>query len=132
MIYPNEVVSALAKLKRFISSAQMFAIKQVCQSEEQQFMFDKLVEMDGVVTTMPKTYETDGLGDQAVACLHYFIAGCDWYITERDMMEVQLQAFGQANLGYGGELGYISIVEIIAAGAEIDLHWVACKLSEIK
>lgn len=119
----KDAAHSLAQLRGFIGTAQLQAIGQVCYSEEKQFMFAKLDEMARIVTTMPKTYETDGQGDQAIAQLHYFTGGCDWYITERDQETEQLQAFGLANLGYGGELGYISIVEILESGAELDLYW---------
>ena len=76
---------------------------------------------------MPKTYEQDGLGEEAVVHLHYFTGSADWWITEKDSDpdgEGQVQAFGLADLFQdGGELGYISLVEILAAGAELDLHW---------
>ena len=103
----------------------------LCQGEENQFFFDKLVELAGIIETMPVTYETDGQGDQAIVYLHYFKAGFDFYITERDCENEQLQAFGKADLGYGAELGYISIVETLRAGAELDLHWQPKKLGEI-
>lgn len=77
-------------------------------------------------------YQTDGQGDQAVVQLHYYTQGCDWDITERDMEAEQLQAFGAADLGYGAELGYISIVEILECGAELDLHWTPKTLAAIK
>ena len=43
----------------------------------------------------------------------------------------QLQAFGKADLGYGGELGYISLVDILKCGAELDFYWQPRKLFEI-
>jgi len=87
--------------------------------------------MADIVEHMPKTHETDGQGLNAVAHLHYFTPGADWYITERDMEADQLQAFGLADLGYGGELGYISIVELLECGAELDLHWTPTKMADI-
>ncbi|MBL0011067.1 MAG: DUF2958 domain-containing protein [Nitrosomonas sp.] len=81
---------------------------------------------------MPKTYGQDGMGDKAIAYLHYFSGGSDWYITEKDMEDEQLQAFGLANLGQGGELGYISIQELIDAGVEIDLYWTPKTIGQIK
>lgn len=125
----KDAAHAIAQLRGFIGTAQLQAIGQVCYSEEKQFMFSKLAEMAGIVTTMPVTYDTDGQGQQAIAQLHYFTGGCDWYITERDQENEQLQAFGLANLGYGGELGYISIVEILECGAELDLYWTPQQLS---
>lgn len=75
------------------------------------------------------------MGDQAVVYLHYFYGRCDWFITEKDVEgDGTVQAFGMANLGYGGELGYISIEEIVQSDSpiELDLHWQPKTLSEIK
>ena len=72
---------------------------------------------------MPKTYEQDGNGGDAIVSLHYFKGGMEWYILERDKSDEQEQAFGLADLGDGGELGYISIQELIENGAEIDLYF---------
>ncbi|MEQ1916574.1 MAG: DUF2958 domain-containing protein, partial [Gallionella sp.] len=84
-----------------------------------------------IIETMPKTYQTDRQ-DDPVVYLHYFKGGCDWYITELDFEAEQLQAFGKADLGMGfPELGYISIVELLECGVELDLHWPVRKLSEI-
>ena len=80
---------------------------------------------------MPVTYETNGQGMEATAFLHHFTGGADWYITELDIEAVQLQAFGLADLGHGGELGYISLVVILRCGAEVDLYWTPKKLAEI-
>ena len=63
---------------------------------------------------MHKVYEQGGKGDAAIVHLHYFTSSGDWYITERDTSVAQHQAFGSADLGYGPELGYISIAELIA------------------
>jgi hypothetical protein len=119
------------KLSRFIGSTQLDVINLLCQGEEKQFYYDKLVELANIVETMPVTYQTDGQGDQALIQLHYFTPSADFYITERDCEDEQLQAFGKADLGYGAELGYISIVEILRNGAELDLHWNPKKLCEI-
>jgi hypothetical protein len=119
------------KLSRFIGSTQLDVINLLCQGEEKQFYYDKLVELANIVETMPVTYQTDGQGDQALIQLHYFTPSADFYITERDCEDEQLQAFGKADLGHGAELGYISIVEILRFGAELDLYWQPKKLCEI-
>jgi len=73
------------------------------------------------------------MGDQAVVWLHYFSPSADWYITERDSSEEQHSAFGLADLyGDGGELGYISIAELIANGVELDLHWNPRPLAQVR
>ncbi len=118
-----QAAAALSQMKGFIGRSQLATIDAGVWSEERQFFYDKLVEMAEIITTMPVTYQTDGQGDQAIAQLHYFTAGCDWYITERDCETEKLQAFGKANLGHGAELGYISIVEVLTCGAELDLYW---------
>ena len=119
-------------LRNFISIAQLSVICSGSKGEEGEYFFDKIDEMFNTVTTMPKTYEQDGKGDDAIVYLHYFRGGMDWYITERDMETDQLQAFGLANLGYGGELDYISIEELKSSGVEIDLHWTPKTLREVK
>ena len=131
----SDAIEAVNTLKHFVGKAQLQAIGHGCQSEEKQFFFDKLVEMANVVSTMPETYEQDGMGDQAVVHLHYFHGDMDWYITERDCDpegEGQIQAFGMADLGYGGELGYISIQELIMNNIELDLYFTPTTLAEIK
>ncbi len=82
---------------------------------------------------MPKTYEQDGKGDDAVVYLHYFRGDMDWYITEKDMEAEQHQAFGLADLGMGfPELGYINISELIDNNVELDLYWEPKTLREVK
>lgn len=127
----KEAAEALMELSRFMGFAQRQVISVLSQGEEQAFFYGKLVELGNIVATMPKTYETDGQGDQAVVHLHYFTSNADWYITERDCLAEQRQAFGMADLGYGGELGYISIVELIENGAELDLHWTPKTLAQV-
>lgn len=99
---------------------------------EARYMHSEINELTDIIKEMPKTYETDGQGDEAMVHLHYFTSNADWYITELDCEAEQLQAFGKADLGMGfPELGYISIVELLECGAELDLHWSERKLSEI-
>ena len=126
-----DVVEVMPLLKQFIGAAQLSAIGSVIRGEEGQFFKDKLIEVAKVIQTMPKTYGQDGMGDKAIAYLHYFSGGSDWHITEKDMEDEQLQAFGLANLGYGGELGYISIQELIDAGVELDLYWTPKTIGQI-
>ena len=127
----GDAVKALTILRGFIGRRQLLVIGDLCYGEERQFFIDKLVELAELVGSMPVTFQTDGQGDQAIVQLHYFTTGADWYITERDCETEQLQAFGKADLGYGAELGYISIVELLECGAELDLHWTPKKLEEL-
>lgn len=129
---------AMTYLTPFLSGSQFKAIKIGAAGEEAQYFYDKMVEMADLVRTMPKTYEQDGKGGDAVAYLHYFKGGGDWYITEKDkgggdVENMQQQAFGLADIyGDGGELGYISIQELVNNGVELDLHWQPKTIKQIR
>jgi|SRR5687768_10269025 len=131
-----EVTLAYATLSRlvkegFIGRSQRAALTSALFGQEQQYFVQKIAEIDAVIKAMPKTYQQDGLGKKAVVHLHYFIGSCDFHITEKDRESTQEQAFGLANIGYGGELGYISLTEITSCGAELDLYWTPKTLEEI-
>lgn len=132
-------------LRFFIGHGQLAAMIDGCRGEDGEWFRAKIAELFDTVQTMPKSYETDGQGMRAVAHLRYFAGGsAAWLITERDagapddsIPGKQHQAFGRADLfGDGGELGCISIAEIIAEGGELDLYftpkplWKALKLDE--
>ena len=129
-----DVVNYLPILRNFVSESQMSALGDLCYGEERHFFIEKLVDLGRTISAMPKTGETDGQGDDAIVHLHYFLGNMDWFITEKDMiLDEQYQAFGLADLGMGyPELGYISIEEITAAGAELDLYWTPKSLREVK
>lgn len=131
-----EATKAISILREYIPTSELQAIADGCRSEEMQFFFNKLVELVNTIKTMPRTYEQDGKSEKAIAYLHYFKGGADWYITELDKGseedKSQSQAFGLADLGYGAELGYISIVELVEAGVELDLYFSPKTLRELK
>jgi len=125
-------------LRQFINPNQLDVIGNLCRGEEGEWFRSKLVSLANLIESMPETYEQDGKGDQAHIYLHYFTGGCNWYITEKDVsaddgegLIGHFQAFGVANLGHGPEMGYISLPEILAAGAELDLHWKICTIAEV-
>lgn len=126
----------IATLRKFICPQQIEVMLSNTRGEEGQYFRDMIERLAGLVTTMPKTYDQDGIGDAAIVHLHYFRGNMDWFITERDVETPeepgQHQAFGLADLGYGGELGYISIVELIRAGVDFDLYWTPRTLGEVK
>jgi len=131
-----EAVKAIETLREFIPRGELCAMADGARGEEREHFLDLFQKWANVINTMPKTYEQDGLGNKAVAHLHYFRGNQDWFITEKDMGSEdepgQHQAFGLADLGYGGELGYISIVELLANGIELDLYWQPKTLEEIQ
>ncbi len=129
----NQVRPELTILNQFVPGRQISTISKNVNGEESNFFIDKIKELSNTFQTMPKTYEQDGKGDQAVAYLHYFSSGCDWWITERDQEDKQHQAFGLVDLGHGPELGYISLIELGTIGAiELDLYWTPKTIESIK
>ena len=126
---------AILAVKPFLSRPQMLALVDACRGEEGDFFRQTFIDIAKRIGSMPKTYEQDGMGDQAVVHLHYFRGDSDWYILEKDMEGGVQQAFGSAVL-HGdeecAELAYISIEEITRHGAELNLHFIPCTLAEIK
>ena len=123
----------------FMGAGQKAAIRHALRGEEKNWFQAKLQELQTLVDGMPITGETDGQGPDAVVHLHYFGGSCDAWITELDMGclddepdQYQSQAFGRVDLGWGGELGYVSIPELLAAGMELDMHWQPITLKEVK
>lgn len=134
-------LAALESLFGFMNRNQIRCVRELMKGEEKQFFIDKMIELAAVVEKMPATYDQRELGTEAIAHLHYFIGGCDWFIIEKDKggmdespADFQRQAYGYANLGdpQNAETGYISIREIVEAGAELDFHWVPRTLAEIQ
>jgi len=124
-------------LAPFIGPRQMRVLTELLKGEERQHFDQTLRSWALLIQTMPKTGETDSEGHEAVAQLHYFVGGADWYITERDMGDgsgdaTQHQAFGYANLGDDdcAEFGYISLPELFTVNAELDLYWEPKPLSQ--
>ncbi|MHB1869650.1 MAG: hypothetical protein ACYCT1_02190 [Steroidobacteraceae bacterium] len=127
----------LAALRPFVSQSQWEAMSDLADTgEERQFFREKAREFAERIAVMSRTYDQDGKGDHATVHLHYFHGGSEWYITEKDMEgDGTRQAFGYAVLNgdeQNAELGYIDIGELTACGVELDLHFSACTLSEVK
>lgn len=129
-------------LRKFIGRDQSYAIREASKGEEGKYFKEMIIELEQRIEAMPKSYETDGRGDEAIATLHYFKNGSDWWITEKDAgssddeeQGVQVQAFGFACLNGdtdNAELGYISIAELIKYGVELDLYWTPKTIGAIK
>lgn len=130
--------ASAAVLREFLSKEQLGHMLREAKGEEGEYFTTQLASLAAAVRSMPKSYETDGQGDNAVAHLHYFLNGSDWYITEKDMDddgEGQVQAYGFVVLNDDVEMaekGYVSIKEITGLGAELDLHWTPKPLARVK
>lgn len=136
-----EFIKNTRKLKGWIGEQQMSCLKDGARGEEKEFFYETANRLVATIAAMPKTYETDKSSKDAVIHLHYFKGGADWWILEKDKgspddtpEQFQSQAFGQACLGQGygdGELGYISIAELIQNNVELDFHWKPITLKEL-
>jgi len=123
------------KLSQFICPLQLKTLNSLKRGEEGAFFREKEKEIIEVLETIPSLYEQEDLGDKALYFLRYFAGGSAlWYISEigEPDEDGNIIAFGYADLGYGGELGYISITELLSVGAEMDFYWTAKTLKEIK
>ncbi|HEV7297781.1 MAG TPA: hypothetical protein VGN72_00325 [Tepidisphaeraceae bacterium] len=132
---PAEALKLLqGDLGRYIPNTQRRVLTDLLRGEEREGIADTLIELAERIATMPKTYEQDGKGMDAVAHLHYFGPGrMNWWITEKDCDGGTEQAFGLADLfGDGGELGYIPICELVGSPVELDLYWTPKPLRECR
>lgn len=129
------------KLHDFIGKRQiMFLADMLRMSEEREHFAEIVVRLAETVEKMPKTYETDEQGSDAIVYLHYFMGGIDAWITEKDrgdgsgINNRQLQAFGKITLTGNkedAEYGYICIQELIDNNVELDFYWTPKKLKEL-
>lgn len=123
----------LEYLRDFMSLSQYKVVKGAGKTE-----FSDIVDrLYALITKMPKTYEQDGAGNDAVVSLHYFAASSDWWITEKDMEGVgTVQAFGFACLNndwQNAELGYIGLDQLLATNrVELDFHFDPVSLGKIR
>jgi len=138
-----DALRAIQALTGFIGRSQLAAVASGMRGEEHQFFYDKMVELADRVAGMPQTYEQESLGEQSIVSLHYFAGGqANWWITEKDKgdpedekngVPPQSQAFGLADLfADGGELGYISIAEILSCGGELDFYFTPRTLAQVR
>lgn len=81
------------------------------------------------LNSIPKLYETESVPlAEKIIHLHFFIGGCDWFISEYDGEDL---FFGYAVLNgdiENAEWGYVSFAELknIKVGfveIDCDLHW---------
>lgn len=139
MIQKRKAASkAMEILKPFMGKSQRAAVIEGCKGEEEEFFLNKMIELGCTVDSMPHTYQQEKLGDQAIVHLHYFTGAWDWYVTEKDKgapddtpEQAQSQAFGLVK-GHEIEMGYISLPEILAAGAELDFHWKPQTVAQVR
>lgn len=108
-----------------IPKHQLKVVKNVGNKEFEQ----TIIDINNIVARIPKLYGQDGIKDKMVY-LHYFYGDQDWFVTELDKSTGE--CFGYADLGYGAELGYMSIPEFVSNGkVELDFYFEPKKWSAI-
>ena len=75
---------ALATLRTLTAPAQCAVILAAARGEEAEHFLAIIDRIHAAWQAMPKTYETDAQGRAALAQLHYFTGGCEWWIVEKD------------------------------------------------
>lgn len=111
----------LVTLRPFLSQSQLGAILEGLSGEEAAYFEGKISEFADLISNMPATYQQNGKDKDAVAYLHYFIGGQDYWVTEKDMDgDGTLQAFGLSSHGQTAKLGYISIAYLTGHHEEFD------------
>ena len=131
----QEVTQAVAVTRPYLSAAKLSVMADGCRGEEREWFKQRFVNLRHEIETMPKTYDQEGKGDNAIVTLHYFNAGSDWYILEKDVDGGIQHAFSYAILNgdfENAELGYICIAELVSLGVELDLHFQPRTLAAIK
>ena len=119
-----------------MGKSQKAAFNHLLKSEEKSAAFEIRKRIEAILNSMPHTYETEKKKLEEKYYLHFFRGGCDFYISELDISskpdgedeigvpeDFQWQMFGSANLGYGAELGYICLKELLDNGIELDFHF---------
>jgi len=89
------------------------------------------------VKKVPAIGTTDGQGDNALACLKFFLQGHTWFLTELDVNTGE--AFGKvfSQMCPEGELGYFSMEELstvkgMFGAVERDRHFKPTPLADLK
>lgn len=129
----DESVEIFQALKHFLPRCMLSTLRTSCKGEEKDFFIDMLRSLASRIKGMPPPYGTRDQGD-AIVWLHYFTPNGDWYVTEKDSSAEQHQAFGLVDLYHdGGDLGYISIAEMLGHPlVNLDLYWTPKPLRDVR
>jgi hypothetical protein len=133
----TEFLQLTKQLRPFVPASQIKSLIDIFHGEEKAYAIEVATRLFNIWETMPKTYGTEETEtDDKIVYLHYFHAGSDWYIVEKDMEPEQQQAFGFVILNedyQNSEWGYVSLVEILEQRKiELDFNFEPIKFGELK
>jgi len=94
---------------------------------------------DAELAKLPKFYSTEGVPfKEKLIVMHFFIGGCDWYVTEYSQEEKCFFGFAVLNGDLdNAEWGYFSLEELCSLKVSFlevdkDCHWIPKKAIEIE
>lgn len=128
-LHPDSAL--LLMLQPYLNRNQRLGLIQMLCGEECAWYRQRMREMLNVISGIPAIYATDGQGESAIAHLHYFTPNADFYFIELDRESENLPGFGLAIIT-DAELGYMNLMEVLANGGELDLHWKPLTIAEIR
>lgn len=114
-------------LAKFVPSRELAALKVNMEGEEKEFFISMLNELERRIRNMPPLGSEENL--DAPVLLHYFLGGCDWWLSSLDPED--MIAFGYTVLNRNwenAEFGDVWLPEIIDLKigpfqVELDLYW---------
>lgn len=114
-------------LAKFIPSQELAVLKDNLKGDERAFFIEMLNELEDRIRKMPS--DRSDLTMESPVLLHYFFAGCDWWLAALDQEE--MIGFGYAMLNGNwdfAEMGDVWLPEIfdLRIGPfrpELDLYW---------
>lgn len=118
------LVEALVDLSPFIDQMNLG------QDLQNPAVVLQVIRLADIVGFMPGVGHVDASGE--IAYLHYQINDVHYYITSRDSGKLQKRAFGMIVRGERvPEVDFISIHELVRAGAKLDLAWQPIPLNQV-
>jgi hypothetical protein len=90
--------------EKLVPSQQVAFLMEIDDATEIMDMLSNVVK---AYEDIPSLYKEEGKGYNAVAYLHYFVGGVDWWVTEYDKSTGEM--FGLSNLNNEWNLGYFNV-----------------------
>ena len=123
---------ALRFLRPWLSKAQMYFFTMNLVGEEGGYYADKAVELRALIESVPALYHYEDSGEPAMARLHYFRGGTDFYLAETEGASGASYGFGVLGGDYlNAELGYSRAIDLASVGLELDFHYKPEPLADI-
>lgn len=119
-------------MQTYLPPTQRRTVEILLKGEEGEFFEQTLAHLADVVHHMPRVLPSNLQSmDDAVAYLHYFYGGCDWYILEP--ADNDRVCFCYANLGddQNAEYGSLWLGEFDSLNVELDFHWTPKTMREV-